>query len=45
MIKELAFGLNNRHHFVQEECPNLRGEKWYERHKRADNIRKEISVL
>ena len=29
---------------LQEECPNLRGEKWYERHKRADNIRKEIVV-
>lgn len=27
---------------LQEECPNLRGEKWYERHKRADNIRREI---
>ena len=27
---------------LQEECPNLRGEKWYERHKRADNIRMEI---
>ena len=27
---------------LQEECPNLRGEKWYERHKRADNIRRDI---
>jgi len=27
---------------LQEECPNIRGEKWYERHKRADNIRREI---
>ena len=27
---------------LQEECPNVRGEKWYERHKRADNIRREI---
>ena len=27
---------------LQEKCPNLRGEKWYERHKRADIIRREI---
>ena len=27
---------------LQEECPSLRGEKWHERHKRADNIRMEI---
>ena len=27
---------------LQEECPNLRGDQWYKRHKRADNIRKEI---
>jgi len=27
---------------LQEENPNLRGDKWHERHKRADNIRKEI---
>ena len=27
---------------LQEECPNIRGEKWNERHKRADNIRREI---
>ena len=27
---------------LQEECPNLRGDKWHERHKRADNIKKEI---
>ena len=27
---------------LQEECPHLRGDKWHERHKRADNIRKEI---
>ena len=27
---------------LQEQCPNLRGEKWYERHKRAAKIRKEI---
>ena len=27
---------------LQEECPNLRGEKWHERHKRADNIKMEI---
>ena len=29
---------------LQEECPNLRGEKWHERHKRADNIKKEIAI-
>ena len=27
---------------LQEECPNLRGNQWDKRHKRADNIRKEI---
>ena len=27
---------------LQEECPNLRGEKWYERHKRANIIKQEI---
>ena len=27
---------------LQEECPNLRGDKWHERHKRADNIKMEI---
>ena len=29
---------------LQEECPNLRGEKWYERHKRSKKIRKEITA-
>ena len=28
---------------LQEECPNLRGEKWYERHKRATIIKEEIN--
>ena len=27
---------------LQEECPNLRGEKWHERHKRAETVQKEI---
>ena len=27
---------------LQEECPNLRGEKWYERHKRAETVKKEM---
>ena len=27
---------------LQELYPDLRGDKWYKRHKRADNIRKEI---
>ena len=28
---------------LQEECPNLRGEKWHERHKRAKVIKEEIN--
>ena len=28
---------------LQEECPNLRGEEWYERHKRATIIKEEIN--
>ena len=27
---------------LQELYPDLRGDKWYKRHKRADNIRREI---
>ena len=27
---------------LQEECPNLRGDKWYKRQERAKKIRKEI---
>ena len=30
---------------LQEECPNLRGEKWYKRHRRAKEIRKEIAKI
>ena len=29
---------------IQETKPNLRGEKWAARHKRAEKIRKEISI-
>ena len=29
---------------IQETKPNLRGEKWISRHKRAERIRKEISI-
>ena len=27
---------------LQELYPDLRGDKWYKRHKRADNIRRDI---
>ena len=30
---------------IQEKYPNLRGEVWYKRHQRAENIRKGISTL
>jgi len=30
---------------LQEKCPNLRGEIWYKRHQRAENIRKGINTL
>ena len=29
---------------LQELYPDLRGDKWYKRHKRADKIRKEITT-
>ena len=27
---------------LQEECPNIRGEKWNDRHKRAETIKKKM---
>ena len=30
---------------LQEQCSNLRGEIWYKRHQRAENIRKGIHTL